>query len=75
MAEKYLDKVYLTPKEAAAYLRHSPHTLQEWRQKKIGPPYIKLGVAKKAAVLYRRIDLDEWLSKHFVETEGKDSRR
>jgi hypothetical protein len=74
MADKYLDKVYLTPKEAAAYLRNSPHTLLYWRQRKKGPPYIKLGEAKKAAILYRRSDLDEWLAKHLVENGRDDSR-
>lgn len=75
MAEKLHEKTYLTPKEAAIYMRMSPFTLQEWRQKKIGPGYIKLGVARKAAVLYRRADLDEWLSKHLVEVQGKNIPR
>jgi hypothetical protein len=75
MAEKYLDNIYLTPKEAAAYLRYGAYTFQEWRQKRKGPPFIKLGVTKKAAILYRRTDLDEWLSKHLVEVDRKNIPR
>lgn len=70
MADKLPDsKMYLTPKEAAVYLRNSPHTLQEWRGKKIGPRYYKLGTGKKAPVLYHRQDLDAWLARHIVQTD------
>jgi hypothetical protein len=70
MADKPIDdKTYLTPKEAARYLRRSPGTLAEWRLLKSGPRYYKIGPSKKAPVLYHRHDLDLWMARHIVGTE------
>lgn len=44
-----------TTREAAARLRRSPRTLEDWRADRKGPPYID-GVP----VLYREEDLDAW---------------
>lgn len=49
----------MTPQEAAAYLGIKPATLASWRssgRRKI--PYLKIG----RRVVYRRSDLDAWLS-------------
>ena len=48
----------LTTAEAAAYLRCSPKTLNTWRSRGGGPPFVKVG----AAVRYRRSTLDQWLA-------------
>lgn len=51
------DNTLLTTTEAASYLRLSPRTLDNWRSRKTGPAYVKLG----DRVLYRKSDLDSWL--------------
>lgn len=47
---------YLTTKEAAAYIRLSPRTLEGFRCRGGGPLYILAG----RRCLYRKEDLDEW---------------
>lgn len=46
----------LTEKEAAPYLALSVRTLQAWRVRGGGPPFVKLG----AAVRYDVAALDQW---------------
>ena len=48
----------LAPPQAAAILKMSPLTLQQWRAAKYGPPFIRLS---KRAVRYRRSDIEQWL--------------
>lgn len=48
---------YLTPKEAAAYLRSSPSTLAKLRLVGGGPRYCSIG----RAIRYRKVDLDQWM--------------
>ncbi len=40
-------EVYLTPKDAATYVRRAEKTLEEWRSLKKGPLFIKIGPSKK----------------------------
>jgi len=52
---------FLRPREAAAYLGISSSKLAKLRMAmniSMGPRFIKLG----ACVLYRRTDLDDWIS-------------
>jgi predicted site-specific integrase-resolvase len=58
----------LTEAEVAERLRVSRATLRDWRHRKIGPPFLKLGRAKQAAIRYRDADLAPWLARHVVET-------
>lgn len=51
----------LTTIEAATYLRVSARTLEGMRCSGSGPRYVKLGPGKRARVLYRRRDLEQWL--------------
>ena len=51
---------YLTPEEAAAYLRLSPRTLEKHRGEGSGPRYRKLG----KVVRYTVPDLDDWAGLH-----------
>jgi len=55
----------LTANEAAEYLRVSPLTLQDWRHKRIGPPYFKVG----KRVVYQRSDLDAFMQSTKVQTK------
>lgn len=48
----------LTEAQAADVLRVSPRTLQGWRHRGDGPPFVKLG----AAVRYRRVDLRRYIA-------------
>lgn len=48
----------LTTAEAATYLSLSPRTLEAWRSKLIGPPYIK---PNAGTVRYRPADLEKWV--------------
>ena len=49
--------------EAAAYLRLSPRTLQNFRLDKKGPPYSKLG----RRIVYGRSDLKQWCRENRIE--------
>jgi hypothetical protein len=48
----------LDEREAADYLRASPHTLRGWRCKGGGPRFVKVG----RKVVYRVADLDAWMT-------------
>lgn len=52
---------YLTTAEAADFVRLSPRTMERLRVQGTGPRYIKAGRGKRAKVLYRVADLQEWL--------------
>ena len=52
----------VTETQAAEYLGLSTKTLQSWRWRKTGPPYVKLG----GAVRYRPEDLEAWLQESRV---------
>jgi excisionase family DNA binding protein len=51
-------ETYLTPREAAEYLRSSTSTLAKARLTKRGPNFVRIG----RAVRYRKIDIDAWMS-------------
>jgi hypothetical protein len=52
------DTYYMTPREAAAYLRSSPSTLAKRRVYGNGPLWSSIGTA----IRYRRADLDAWMA-------------
>lgn len=54
----------LTTEELAVRWKMNPHTLDNWRGEKKGPPYIKLGRKPRSKVLYRVSDILEW-EKHW----------
>jgi len=56
----------LTPEEASARLRIPEKTLANWRNKRIGPSYIKFG----RRVLYPLDKLIEYERKSIVETQS-----
>lgn len=51
------DEIFLTPKEAAAYLRVSVSYINKLRVYGGGPKFLRLG---KRKILYRKSDLDLW---------------
>lgn len=54
----------LTVPELAKQLAIAERTLEQWRQAKRGPVYVRLG----RAIRYRQSDVDAWLSKRAVES-------
>ncbi len=52
---------YLITTEAAAVLRLSPKTLERMRVDGSGPTFLKAGPGLRSRVLYRKVDLVEWL--------------
>lgn len=49
--------VFITEKDAARLLSVSNRTLQAWRGREVGPPFIKLG----RAIRYERDALIRWM--------------
>ena len=47
---------YMDLREAAGYLRISINTLNCWRSRREGPPFVKVG----GKVRYRLADVDAW---------------
>jgi hypothetical protein len=58
----------LTPEQAAAVYGFDEATLANWRYLKRGPEYIKLGDSRCSKILYRRKDIETWLSLNQVRT-------
>jgi hypothetical protein len=57
VADKLLGD-YLPERDAAEELRQSLRTLRSWRQKRIGPGWVKIG----KLVFYSRSALNSWLA-------------
>ena len=53
---EHYDRI-LTEYEAAKLARFSTRTLQSWRQRNFGPPFLKVG----RAIRYSQIDLISWI--------------
>jgi hypothetical protein len=51
----------LTPQQVADLLQIKTDTLEAWRGKRTGPPWIKLGEGKRSPVRYRRADVESYL--------------
>lgn len=54
------DSTLLKPPEAAAVLLVSTRTLEYWRPRGEGPPFVRVG----RGVRYRAADLEAWLDAH-----------
>ncbi len=52
---------YLDTKEAAAFVRLSPRTLERMRVEGAGPKFLKAGRGIRSRVLYREEDLRAWI--------------
>lgn len=59
---------FVTTETAARYLALSPHSLECYRAKGVGPPFYKFGKAVRYAVA----DLDAWIAQcRHVQTAGE----
>lgn len=61
----------LTTAEAAAFLGLEPETLEAWRRRGGGPPYVKYGDSPRAAVRYRLRDLEAYQAEHIRENTAE----
>lgn len=57
------DHLLLTATETAEFLAVSPITLQDWRYRRIGPAYVKVG----KSVRYRLGALRLWIANQTIE--------
>jgi predicted DNA-binding transcriptional regulator AlpA len=64
------NETYLTPREAAAYLKSSTSTLAKRRLRGLEPKYYRIG----RAIRYRKIDLDEFITLTAVQSPSKTVR-
>ena len=62
-----MSEAYLTPREAAEYLRSSPSTLAKLRVYGGGPHFCRIG----KAIRYRRSDLDAFMSARRVRSTSE----
>lgn len=57
----------LTTRAAARWLARSPRTLQDWRLRGFGPPFLRISGGGRGSVLYRRGDLLAWATAREVQ--------
>jgi hypothetical protein len=50
----------------ADYLSVPVRTLEDWRYRRIGPPFVRAG----RAIRYRKVDVDRWLEQQTVATRS-----
>src|SRR5215831_21018675 len=69
----------LTQQQVAARLGVSARTIEGWRARGVGPPFLRLSAR---AVRYRAVDLEQWLDQRRVVDQprlenggGRDSRQ
>lgn len=66
-APKTTETEIMTTKETAAYVRLGKPTLEHYRIRGGGPPFLKLG----SAIRYRKCDVDEWLASRVTNYQEK----
>jgi len=59
----------LNQEEAARFLNVQPRTLEGWRQRRIGPRFVRYSMR---CVRYRAQDLQAWLDNQSIDTESCD---
>ncbi len=59
-----LERHFLTTAEAADYLRLKRRTLEDMRVTGNGPRYYKMGPGRMSRVVYRMVDLENWVEKY-----------
>lgn len=62
-------EVFITPEQLAARWQMSKDTLANWRIKKHGPSYTKIGAGRNTKVLYKIADIIEFESQHVKRSE------
>ena len=70
LAQRRLLADYFSEKELAQEIGRAPRTLQEWRAKRIGPPYTRIGRAD----YYAKDQFHKWLASN-TQTQVRARRR
>ena len=60
---------FITPPELAERWGLTEDTLNQWRHKRIGPNYVKIGPSKTSRVCYRVEDIEAYESKNVYKCE------
>ena len=60
----FLGDELLTREQVAKWLSLESHTLACWACERRGPPMVKFGSGRSAAVRYRRSAIEAWLADH-----------
>jgi len=67
MPDQLQQRQLLTTEQAAEFLNRPVRTLEDWRYRGGGPPFVKMG----RAVRYRPSDLEEWVDTRTVESTSE----
>ncbi|CAA6603291.1 hypothetical protein MTBLM1_10311 [Rhodospirillaceae bacterium LM-1] len=62
MDSKSVRPLALNSSQASEILGISENTLAQWRFRRQGPNYRKLGTSRRSKVLYLQRDIDDWLA-------------
>jgi len=69
------DSISSTPmldqEEAARFLHVQPRTLESWRQRRIGPRFVRYSMR---CVRYREQDLQTWLDSQSIDTKNSEDQ-
>ena len=49
-------------KGTAEYLHTTDRTMEDWRYRRVGPPFVRVG----RHIRYRKVDVDAWLASQTV---------
>lgn len=60
----------LSERQTAEFLGVSARTLQDWRARRCGPAYSKLGNARQARIVYDLSDIETFLADSRVEPKA-----
>lgn len=63
LSDKDLSPYVMDEKDAAVFIGVSQKTLQTWRSRRMGPPYIRMA---RKCIRYRRIDLQDFVDARVV---------
>lgn len=65
-----VQKAVLNPREVAAEYGIPFNTLRNYRHRKTGPRYLKVGDGL-GRIRYRRADIEEWLNAQVIDPEAQ----
>lgn len=54
----------LREEEVAARLAVAPSTVRVWRQRKVGPPWVRVPFGLKGLIRYPSADFEAWVRDH-----------
>lgn len=70
-----MSNILLNTRDAASYLGLSAKSLERWRSDGTGPAFVKAGPGRRAAVRYRKSDLDAWIDAQTFQSTSAHANR